>query len=169
MVRINIPPTNPYIYHKNQFIQANNNINNNLPKYSFAKNYIPGNITHFNNGKVLRHQEHEARKYLEGNNSRNQFEDMHNGTSLYDDIVNKLSLRAVDKYRQARNGNHEYENDMLNGYNNRHQAMSNNNNSNKVYMSNRQNIGNYHIVNPGQVNNVTITTRINNGKLESEV
>ncbi len=186
-VRINMPPTNPYVYHKNQFIQANNNIYQSAPKYNFAKAYTPGivnnsqnlnNITHFNNGKMLRHQGHEARKYLEGN-SRNQFEDMQNGASLYDEIVNKIAFGADGQYRQARGGNHIYENEMLNGYNNRQQASNNNrvylsNSEKNLVMRNAQNIGNYHMVNPGQQqqlppNNVTITTRINNGKLESEV
>lgn len=231
LVRTNQPiNNNQYItqsnllFHKNQFIQANAGFSNSAPKYNFAKAYNPTiisngpnntNITHFHSGNILRQQDHEARKFLD--NNRNQFEDGNNGPSLYDDIVNKIAFGTDNQFRHKTN--HNYENDLFNGYGSQQGQQG------RPYLSNsdkhlsdhmRINGGNqlvpnipYHMVGQSQQaasidalnrhmyrnnlnsvgrhevgrsknsngniglshvpNNITITTRINNGKLESEV
>ena len=110
---------NNLIYNKNHLAYATSKSpyyqQNSNEKFNFAKTYNNqspyNNITHFNNDKVLRHQGHEARRYIETNNNTkkiNQFEDP-NGQCLYDDIINKIAFNSNDgKYQRPQQGSRVY-------------------------------------------------------------
>ena len=120
------------------------------------------NITHFHNDKILRHQGHEVKRFIE---SKNQFEDP-SGACLYDDIINKIAFGGQPNgnapHRVYINGN---------GNGNGVEKSSSFEALKRQQQNHLRGITFKSGINssPKSPQNVTITTRINNGKLESEV
>lgn len=128
------------------------------------------NITHFHNDKVLRHQGHEVRRFIE---TKNHFEDPNNGTCLYDDIINKVAFGNDNKYQQNGSLSHIYTNNINQQRHveksSSYEALKRQQNHLRGITYNTNKNGSLAQQQQASSNNVTITTRINNGKLESEV
>ena len=166
----------------------------NTDKFNFAKPHVATSGVYY--ADMLRHNaENETRKYF----NANQFEAGNNGPCLYDEIINKLAYENASKYRYSSSFEnnskkfHAYENNNeqadtignkglmpgnssgtnLTYYQHPNYRLNSDNNneynaSMKPTLFVRSN-NNMNASSPLSAQNITITTRINNGKLESEV
>ena len=165
----------------------------NTDKFNFAKPNVTTSGVYY--ADMLRHNaENETRKYF----NANQFEAGNNGPCLYDEIINKLAYENASKYRYSSSFEnnskkfHAYENNeqadtignkvLMPGsssstnltYYQQPNYRFNSDNNNEYNASMKPTLfvrgnNNINASSPLSTQNITITTRINNGKLESEV